>query len=82
MFVTALYKVYVIWTFYHTGNYALMKVTSGFNGHQIFNFERNLNLSRGPKAFLFRLAKFLLEALVIYTSFKFVADAVFMSDLR
>jgi hypothetical protein len=36
----------------------------------------------GPKAVLFHLAIFLLEALVIYTSFEIVADAVYMSDLR
>ena len=31
---------------------------------QIHNFERSFSLSSGPKAVLFRLAKFLLEALV------------------
>jgi len=43
-----------------------MKVCgSGFIGPQILNFERSLSLSRGPKEVLFRLAKFLLEALLI-----------------
>jgi len=32
---------------------------------QILNFERSLSLSPGPKAVLFRLAKFILEALTI-----------------
>ena len=40
-----------------------MKVTSGFIGPQILNFDRSLRLSPGPKAVLFPLAKFLLEAL-------------------
>ena len=31
---------------------------------QIYNFERSFSLSSGPKAVLFRLAKFLLEALI------------------
>jgi hypothetical protein len=31
---------------------------------QIHNFERSFSLSSGPKAVLFRLAKFLLEALI------------------
>ena len=40
-------------------------ITGGFIGPQILNFERSLSLSRGPKAVLFRLAIFLLEALII-----------------
>jgi len=43
--VTALYKLYVIWTF-------LWKFTSGFIGLQIFNFERSLSLSPGPQSSL------------------------------
>ena len=39
--------------------------TSGFIGPQILNFEISISLSLGPKPFLFRLAKFLLEALHI-----------------
>ena len=38
---------------------------SGFIRLQMLNFERNLNLSRGPKTVLIRLARFLLEALSI-----------------
>ena len=41
----------------------LLKYTSGFIGPKILNFERSFSLSRGPKAVLFRLAKFLSEAL-------------------
>ena len=41
----------------------LWKFTNGFIGLQILNFERSLNLPRGPKAVSFRLAKFLLDAL-------------------
>ena len=44
----------------------LWKFTGGFIGPQILNFERSLNLLRDPKAVLFRIAKFLLEALVLY----------------
>ena len=40
-------------------------VKSGFIGPQILNFDRSLCLSPRPKAVLFYLAKFLLEALLI-----------------
>ena len=54
MFVTALYKVFVIWTFSCTGKKKhLWKFTSGFNEHQILNFERSLSLSPGLKNNLF-----------------------------
>jgi hypothetical protein len=38
--------------------------TSGFSEPQILDFQRSLSLSWDPKAVLFRLAKFLLEALL------------------
>ena len=41
-----------------------MKANHCFIGPQIPNFERSLSLSRGPKPVLFRLAKFLLDALI------------------
>jgi len=62
MIVTALYKVYAIWTFCCTENKAFMKFASGFIEPQVLNFERSLSLSPGPKAVMFRLAKFLLVA--------------------
>ena len=40
-----------------------VKLTSGFIGPQILNFERSISLFLGPEAFLFHLAEFLLEAL-------------------
>ena len=43
----------------------LWKFTSGFIEPQILNFEGSLSLSPALKAVLFRLAKFLLEALVM-----------------
>jgi hypothetical protein len=43
----------------------LCKFTSGCIGPQIVNFERSLSLSPGPKAVLFRIAKFLSEALLL-----------------
>jgi hypothetical protein len=55
---------YVIWTFCCTGNKEFMKVYQCFIGHQILKFEICISLSPGPKAVLFRHAKFLLEALV------------------
>ena len=62
MFVTALYTVYVILTFYCAGNKAFMKVYQWF---QILYFEKSLNLSQGPNTVLFDLAKFLLETLFV-----------------
>jgi len=50
MIVTALYKVYAIWTFCCTENKAFMKFASGFIGPQILNFERSLSLSPGPQS--------------------------------
>ena len=43
----------------------LWKLTGGFIGQQILNFERKLSLSPGHKAVLFRLASFLLETLSV-----------------
>ena len=49
-----------------SGHYAaleikhLWKITNGLIGPQIRNFERSVSLSWGPKAVLFRLAKFIL----------------------
>ena len=51
MFVTALYKVYIVWTFCFTGYKALMKVYQWFYWiyvSKILNFERSLSLSPGP----------------------------------
>jgi len=42
-----------------------MKVYQWFIAPQILNFERDLSLSPGPKAVLFRLTKYLFEALFI-----------------
>ena len=61
MFVTALYKVYVIWRFCCTGNKAFMKVYKWLYWTSIL---REVSACpRGPKGVLFHLAPFLLEAL-------------------
>ena len=65
--VTALYKVYVIWTFCCTGKKHLWKFTSGFIGLQIFNFERSLNLSPGPPSSLIPPGKMSLGVMMAAT---------------
>jgi hypothetical protein len=53
--------------FHKTCEFWLLIIThtySGFIGPQILNFERSLSLSWCPKAVLYCLAKFLLEALL------------------
>ena len=49
MFITALYKVFVILTFCCTGNQAFMKMYQWFYWTSNPLFERNLNLSRGSQ---------------------------------
>ena len=61
MFVTALYKVYVIWRFCCTGNKAFRKVYGWFYWTSILREVSACH--RGPKSILFHLAPFLLEAL-------------------
>jgi hypothetical protein len=48
-----------------------MKVTSGFIGQQILNFERKLSLSPDHKAVLFRLASFLFSLILHESAISF-----------
>ena len=61
MFVTVLHSICYLDILLHI--YESLQVV--FIEPQILNFERSLNLPRGPKAVLFRIAKFLLETLLI-----------------
>jgi hypothetical protein len=64
MFVTAFCKVYVIWTFHCTGNKTFVKVNQWFLLYLESSILREVSACpQGPKAVLFRLAKFLFEAL-------------------
>ena len=57
MFDTALYEVYML------SVYSAAQFTSSFIGPQILNLREVSACHQAPKAVLYRLAKFLLEAL-------------------